>query len=56
MGFVKLLALKCICIVFLVFHGENEQNEYCLIILSFTNIVSILKVSKNVSGLINIFL
>ena len=34
--FDKILILKCIC---LVFHGENGQNEYILIIFSFTNIV-----------------
>ena len=36
--FVTILILKCIC---LVFHGENGQNEYILIVFSFTNIVSI---------------
>ena len=37
--FVTMLLLKCI---FLVFHVENGQNEYILIIFSYTNIVSIL--------------
>ena len=32
---VPILLLKCIC---LVFHVENGQNEYILIISSFTNI------------------
>ena len=35
---VTILMLKCI---YLVFYGENGQNEYILIIFSFTNIVSI---------------
>ena len=34
--FFTKLPLKCIC---LVFHGESGQNEYILIIFSFTNIV-----------------
>ena len=37
--FVTLLLLKFIC---LVFHGENGQNGYILIIFSFTKIVSII--------------
>ena len=35
--FVTMLLLKCISVVF---HGENGQNEYILIIFLFTNIVS----------------
>ena len=36
--FLEQNTLKCIC---LVFHGENGQNEYILIIFSFTTVVSI---------------